>query len=49
MLTLESQCIPVVGGSVLILFLNTHLGYSFNFTVVYHCQVMGAYHPLAEV
>ena len=30
-------------------FFYTHLGYSFNFTVVYLCQIKGAYHRLAEV
>ena len=30
-------------------FFYIHLGYSFNFTVVYICQSWGAYHRLAEV
>ena len=31
--------------STLLIFLNTHLGYSLNFTVVYHCHVMGGIPP----
>ena len=33
----------------LTIFFNTHLDYSFNFTVVYLCESRGAYHRLAEV